>query len=104
MPRLCDHFSVMRVVVSNPASNLIEESGARVYVWPKKSRCCGAVTTLATSNEPPRRREFVRFETVEQFELYLDARLHPLPDELHLDVGRFPRRLEAYWNGCAWIV
>jgi hypothetical protein len=103
-PRLCDHFSVTRVVVSNPASNLIEERGGRIYVWPKKSRCCGAVTTLATSNEPPRRGEFVRVETPEQFELYLDARLRRLPDELHLDLRRFPRRVEAYWNGCAWIV
>jgi hypothetical protein len=92
----------MRVVVSNPASDLIEENGGRVYVWPKRSRCCGALTTLATSNEPPRRREFVQVETTEQFELYRDARLPRLPDELHLDLRRFPRRVEAYWNDCAW--
>jgi hypothetical protein len=104
LQRFCDHFSLMRVVVSDPASDLIEENGGRVYVWPRKSRCCGAVTTLATSNEPPRRREFVRVETGERFELYLDARLRRLPDELHLDFRRFPRRAEAYWNGCAWVV
>jgi len=63
----------MRVVVSDSASDLIEQSGGRVYVWPKTSRCCRAVTTLATSNEPPRSREFVQFETGEHFELYLDA-------------------------------
>jgi hypothetical protein len=94
----------MRVLVSNPASDLIEESGGRIYVWPQTSRCCGAVTTLATSNEPPRRRAFVRLETAERFELYLDARLRRLPDELHLDLRRFPRRVEAYWNGCAWVI
>ena len=93
----------MRVVVSNPASDLIEESGGRVYVRLRKSRCCGAVTTLVTSNEPPRRGEFVRVETAEQFELYLDTRLRRLPDELHLELRRFPRRVEAYWNGCAWV-
>ena len=97
-------FPVMRVIVSKPASDLIEESGGRVYVWPRKSRCCGAVTTLATSDKPPRRRDFVRAETAEQFELYLDARLGRFPDELHLDLRRFPRRVEAYWNGCAWVV
>jgi len=96
-------FSPMRVVVSNPASDLIEESGGRVYVRLRKSRCCGAVTTLVTSNEPPRRGEFVRVETAEQFELYLDTRLRRLPDELHLELRRFPRRVEAYWNGCAWV-
>jgi uncharacterized protein (DUF58 family) len=102
-PCVCEHFSLMRVVVSNPAFDLIEETGGRVYVWPRKSRCCGAVTTLATSNEPPRRREFVRVETAEPFELYLDARLRRLPDELHLEL-RLPRRVEAYWDGCAWVV
>jgi len=94
----------MRVIVSNPASDLIEKSGGRVYVWPRKSRCCGAVTTLVTSNEPPRRRELIQVETAKQFELYLDARLRRLPDELHLDLRRFPRRVEAYWDGCAWVV
>jgi len=97
-------FSLMQVVVSDQASDLIKQNGGRVYVWPKTSRCCRAVTTLATSNEPPRRREFVRVETGEQFELYLDTRLRRLPDELHLDFHRFPRRVEAYWNGCAWVV
>jgi len=94
----------MRVVVSNPASDLIEENGGRVYVWLKRSRCCGAVTTLATSTERPRRGEFARVETAERFELYLQAGLSRLPDELHLDARRFPRRVEAYWNGCVWVV
>jgi len=93
----------MRVVISNPASDLIEENGGHVYVWLKRSHCCGAVTTLATSTERPRRREFVRVETGEPFELYLQAGLGLLPDELHLDARRFPRRVEAYWNGCAWV-
>jgi hypothetical protein len=31
------------------------------------------------------------------------VRLRVLPDELHLEARRFPRRIEAYWNGCAWI-
>ncbi len=94
----------MQVVVSNHASDLIEESGGRLYVWPKKSRCCGAVTTLATSNERPRRREFVQVETAEEFELYLDVHLSRRPEELHLDIRRFSRRVQAYWNGCAWVV
>lgn len=102
--RACNHAVVMRVLVSSQASELIEERGGRVYVWPRKGRCCGAVTTLATSTERPRRREFVRVETSEQLELYLDARLSRRPDELHLDLRRYPRRVEAYWNGCAWVL
>jgi len=38
------------------------------------------------------------------FELYVPAALGRLPDELHVEARRFPRRIEAYWNGCAWIV
>jgi hypothetical protein len=94
----------MQVVVSNSAAGLIEERGRRVYVWLKQGRCCGGVTTLGTSTEPPRRKTFVRLEAETQFELYLDERIPRLPDALHLDLRRFPRRVEAYWNGCAWVL
>ncbi len=94
----------MRVVVSEPTAELIEERGRRVYVWLKKGRCCGGVTTLGTSSEPPARKQFVRVEADEQFELYVDARIPRLPDGLQIDLRRFPRRVEAYWNGCAWVI
>ena len=94
----------MRVVVSEPAAELIEERGRRVYVWLKKGRCCGGVTTLGTSCEPPGRKQFVRVEANEQFELYVHARIPRLPDELQIDLRRFPRRVEAYWNNCAWVI
>ncbi len=93
----------MRLVVSDPAAELIDERGGRLYVWPRKARCCGALTTLATSSQPPQRQEFRRVPASERFELFLPARLARLPDELHLETRRFPRRVEAYWNGCAWV-
>jgi hypothetical protein len=94
----------MKVVVSDGAAQLIEERGGRLYVWVKKGSCCGSVRTLATSIEPPPRKEFRRIEADDRIELMIPARLDPLPDELHLEARRFPRRVEAYWNGCAWIV
>jgi hypothetical protein len=94
----------MRVIVSDSAADLIEQQGGRVYVWLKRARCCGSVTTLATSSEPPKRKDFERSTESAGFDLYLDARLSRLPDELHFDVRRFPHRLEAYWNGCAWVI
>jgi hypothetical protein len=93
----------MRLVVSDPAADLIEKRGGHLYVWPKKGRCCGAVTTLATSTELPGSRDFRRVAATKQFELFLPARLARLPDELQLEVRRFPRRVEAYWDGCAWV-
>jgi hypothetical protein len=94
----------MKVVVSDEAAQLIRERGGRLYVWVKKGRCCGAARTLATSSDAPARQEFRRIAGDERFELFLPAQLAPLPDELQLDTRRYPRRIEAYWNGCAWIV
>jgi Ni,Fe-hydrogenase I small subunit len=94
----------MRVIVSDSAADFIEQQGGHVYVWLKRARCCGSVTTLATSSDPPKRKLFERANADQEFDLYLDASLSRLPDELHFDVRRFPRRLEAYWNGCAWVI
>ena len=94
----------MRLVVSDAAADLIRERGGRLYVSVRRSRCCGGARTLRTACERPAGGDFRRVTESEGFELYLPAKLSPLPDELHVDVGRFPRRVEAFWNGCAWVV
>ena len=94
----------MRVVVSESAAGLIEQEGGRLYVWLKQSRCCGAATRLASSSTAPTDRRFRRIEDFDRFELYVPERLGRLPDELLVESRRFPRRVEAYWNGCAWVV
>ena len=94
----------MKLVVSDEAARLIEERGGRLYVWVKKGRCCGGVRTLATSSDAPARQTFRRIDGNERFELFIPERLDPLPDELQLDAHRYPRRVEAYWNGCVWVV
>ncbi len=92
----------MRVVVSEPASRLIEEQGGCLYVWPKRARCCGGLTTLKSAPSPPAGKEFRPVESVANFRLFLPAHLS-LPDELHLDVRSRSQRVDAYWNGCAWV-
>jgi len=94
----------MRLVISDRAVELIEDRGGRLYVRPKKARCCGASTTLVTSTSPEARREYRRVATHEAIEVFVPMRLATLPDELHVEVRRFPQRVEAYWNGCAWVV
>jgi hypothetical protein len=93
----------MRVVASGSALGSIEEGGGRLYVWLKRGSCCGNVTTLATASAPPPGKEFRLVDSAD-FELYLPVSLTRIPDELHLELRRFPRRVEAYWNGCAWVV
>jgi hypothetical protein len=94
----------MRVVVSESAAGLVEADGGRLYVWLKQSRCCGAAIRLASSSAPPTGRRFRRVTGFDRFELYVPETLDRLPDELHVESKRFPRRVEAYWNGCAWVV
>jgi len=94
----------MRVQASDPAVELIRERGGQLYVWLKRGRCCRSVTTLASSTQPPPGQRFERVASEARFELYLPSSLARTPEELHLDVQRFPRRVEAYWNGCAWVI
>jgi hypothetical protein len=93
----------MRIVVSDPAAELIGERGGRLYVWPRRALCCGAVTRLTAASEPRPDTAFRRVDGGNDVELYVPEGLNPLPEELHLEVRRFPRRIEAYWNGCAWV-
>ncbi|HEY0416768.1 MAG TPA: hypothetical protein VGC78_10300 [Gaiellaceae bacterium] len=92
----------MRVVASAAARSFIQENGGRLYVWPKASRCCGGSRLLA-SPRPSRRIEFARRRDAGELEVFMPAAIARVPDELHLELKRFPRRVEAYWDGCAWI-
>ena len=93
----------MHVIASSQAAALIQATGGRLYVWPHRGRCCGGVTVLRTASCPPHGMAF-RPLPADGFELHVPAGLARLPEELHLEVQRFPRRVEAYWNGCAWVV
>lgn len=93
----------MRVIASEHVAALINARGGRLYVWPQAIRCCGG-GILRASTRPGKRIEFARSDAASEFELYMPAQIARPPEELHLDVRRFPRRVEAYWNGCAWII
>jgi hypothetical protein len=94
----------MQVVLSDEAAEFLRGRGGRLYVWPKVSRCCNGVTFLKVSTEPPGAHGF-RQVTAGGLEVFMPAGLPRLPDELHVELRRFPRRrVEAYWDGCAWVV
>jgi hypothetical protein len=94
----------MRIVSSEQAAEVIRSEGGRLYAWTDPHRCCsGGVTLLQTASEPRPGRRFTRFQA-DGFELWFDPAGRELPDELLLDVkGRRRKRVEAYWNGCAFI-
>jgi hypothetical protein len=94
----------VRIVVSARAVETIHRRGGRLYVWPKKSGCCGGNITLMAATSPPSHKAFRCEDRSASFELYLPTHLAPLPDEVHIDARGRPDRIQAYWNGCAWVV
>jgi hypothetical protein len=94
----------MRLLVSEPAAELIAERGGRLYIWPTRAPCCGSVMRLVSASTPPRGREFRRVDAAGECDVYLPSGLARLPDELHVELKRYPRRIESYWDGCAWVV
>jgi len=106
MPVRDDRYrSFVRIVASAEAVELAAERGGRVYVWTQARRCChGATTWLEVAHEPP---PGVSFDRVADGELavFLPHDLGRRPTELHLEArGRRRRRIEAYWDGCAFVL
>ena len=94
----------MQLVVSPAATSFLHAQGDRLYVWPKRNRCCGGGLSLETATEPPRGRGFRAISNTAGIDLFLPTTLSELPDELHIDLQRWPRREQAYWNGCIYVV
>ena len=94
----------MKVVASAEAVDFVRRRGGRLYVWATSERCCGgAHARLRASTEADAQRDFA-VVPAEGFEVFF-ARMGREPEELHVEVrGRRRKRLEAYWDDCAWIV
>jgi hypothetical protein len=84
---------------------LVRERGGRLFVWPDRLRCCQGATYLRAASDPPPGRAFEPVEGSHGFELWFDPGGLVSPDALHLDVrGWRTKRVEAYWNGCVFVV
>ncbi len=94
----------MRVVASDDARELIGRCGGRLYVSIKSQRCCHPVQTLATATAVSDPERFRSLGDEAGFEVLVPEALAKLPDELVVETRRFPRRIEAFWDGCAWVV
>jgi hypothetical protein len=93
-----------RVVASSEAAEFIRQRGGRLYVrMHRHRRCGGGLTLLDASTSEPDSGRFLRSEA-DGFTTFLDLSGHPPPDEIHVTLrGWIRRRIEAYWNGCAWV-
>ena len=87
------------MIASEEAAALVRARGGRLYVWAERSRCCRSVQHLRAAAEPMSNREFERVHGGE-FEIYFPIAAR-LPSELHVDARG--NRVDAYWDGCAWV-
>ena len=93
----------MQVVASEEVRELVAERGGRLYVSVRAARCCGGGRTLRATTEVERPEAYRVAGRDKGLEVLVPRVLAQLPEELHVVVRRFPRRVEAYWNGCAYV-
>ncbi|MGH2637559.1 MAG: hypothetical protein ACRDHU_15625 [Actinomycetota bacterium] len=94
----------MHIKSTPEARSMILERGGLLFV--RLSRVAsvrGAMRRLLVTTEPPPDAlEYRRYET-KGFLLFLHPGVRP-PKELHVEVvGWLSRRVEAFWNGCAFV-
>ncbi len=93
----------IEVVAPDEVRDFVAAHGGRVFVWVSRPRGLFMPCLLESSLEPPRRSELsFRRVAAPGFELYLEGTQRLWPRMLELALRR-KRRVEAYWNGLAWI-
>jgi len=97
----------MRLEVSSEADEWIRERGGRVWVWAERPRlCCGGAPAFmhAATLPPPRLSDFTVLRSVD-LEVWFRAAGGRRPDVLEVGLrGRRHPRVEAYWEGCAFVL
>jgi hypothetical protein len=92
------------VIASPEAAAFIRQRGGRLFVRVHRHRCCGALTLLDASTAPWPVGEYLRLPA-DGFVILLAPSRRPLPGEIHIARrGLLRRRIEAYWNGCAYVM
>lgn len=100
-----EHDAV-RVVTTEEAARFIERAGGMLFVWPTFSRSFRLTLTVlhASCDPPPRALEFRRVDAGD-FLLFVHPAIRSLPHVLQVALrGRRHPRVEAYWNGLAYVV
>jgi hypothetical protein len=94
----------IEIVAPGEVRDFVAAHGGRLFVWISAHPGLWVPTCLLeTSLEPPRKRDF-SFRRVKApgFELYLEGTQRTWPKTIELALRR-RRRIEAYWNGMAWV-
>jgi hypothetical protein len=94
----------VEIVAPGEVGDFVAAHGGRLFVWVSAHPGMLYVPCLLeTSLEPPRKRELsFRRVTAPGFDLYLEGTQKIWPRVMEFGLRR-RRRVEAYWNGMAWI-
>jgi hypothetical protein len=92
----------MRLVAEQRTLEHVADRGGAVYVWPHGLRCCaGRSYVLDASTSRPRGAEFLPLHEEGGVSIWATPGLLE-PEEIHLELDR-RGRVQAFWNGQAWI-
>lgn len=97
----------MRVEVSAEAAEFVRGRGGRLWVWATPSRmCCQGVPAYlhAATAEPAGLSGFTAVRAA-GLDLWFRAPAGRLPEVLEIGLrGRRRPRVEAYWEGCLFVL
>jgi hypothetical protein len=94
----------VEIVAPDEVRDFVAAHGGRLFVWVQAHPGMLYVPCLLEASlEPPRRRDLsFRRVTAPGFDLYLEGTQKIWPRVMEFGLRR-RRRVEAYWNGMAWI-
>jgi hypothetical protein len=99
-----DVLTDVEIVAPDEVREFVASRGGRLYVWISVhhgSRC--TLCLLETALEHPRKGGlYFRRVRAQGFDLYLEATQRIWPRRMEFELRR-RRRVDAYWNGLAWI-
>ena len=93
----------MRIEATPEARSFIREHGGLLFVHARRFAAAGLTFLETTTEPPPDALEWRRIQ-VRGFLVFVPRAMR-LPKTLTLELhGRFRRRVDALWNGCAYVI
>ncbi|MDA8117668.1 MAG: hypothetical protein M0000_09905 [Actinomycetota bacterium] len=94
----------MELRISAEARRLIAEGGGRLFVYPGAA-CCGGTRYIRTSTRPPEDADNGYAIEAEGVGIWVKPANGELPEFLEVEVrGKRRQKVEAYWNGCSFVI
>ncbi len=94
----------MKVSVSAEAAQHIRSHGGEIFVW-AGGHCCGGTRFVEASTRAPRDARSFVLASDQGVTVHVRAAGGRLPEKIEVVLrGRRRPRVEAFWNGCAFVV